>query len=727
MATIKSQMALNDGMSAVLKKITSALDTTLASFEQVQRASGNAMDVAKIEAARAELVGANAEIQAMEDYFRQAAEQEEQLNQAIREGTSAADGMLSKITKMVAAYASISAVKGFATNAMEAADVQIGAQVQLKTVMGNMGTLDYYDQILDKAADIQSRGIYGDEAMIAGAGELATYFSDGEAIMSMMDTLTDYAMGMSGGGELDTAAMVDYATGLGKIMSGSYDAMTKKGFEFTDTQKAIIEGTATEAQIVAELGAEYLNMSSDMQAAATINNVIAEGWGGLYETMSNTPEGKLIQLNNTLGDIQENVGAGIYPAVVNLVNMVQSNAPQIESVAMGVATVLGFVITLLTGMIEGALAFGTAVSDNWSWISPIVYGIVAALTAYAAVSGAVAIANGIHAASEATKAAAQAMATGATFAETAAQYGLNAALTACPITWIVVAVIALIAGIVALCSWIAKTTGLAQTGFGIITGGINVVIQFFVNLGLTVANIALGMWNALGAVCSNIGTAFHNVIANIQGWFFGLLSTALRVVEGICAALNKLPFVSFDYSGITSKADEYAAKSAEAYGSVEDYTSIADAFAEGFGTFDAFSDGWASDAFNAGAAWGDGVADKVSGMLDGLDYTPGTIDDYANAAMGGSFAMDGLSRDVGDIADSTGSMAKSMDLNGEELKYLRDIAERDAINRFTTAEVKIDMTGMTQKTAKPRENSGFGGFTLWFSPYFPFITAPAHP
>lgn len=757
MATIKSQMALNDGMSAVLKKITSALDTTLASFEQVQRASGNAMDVANIEAARAELAEAGNLVDELADSYRRATQEEEQLNQSINRGTSAMDGMVKKTLSLVGAYMSLSAVKGFATSAMEAANTQINAQVQLRTVLENIGAMDSYkamansidgnelgntlelstaeamgnydafaaditgntlevgltvqadnsgalsayDAILAKASEIQSLGIYGDEAMIAGAAEFATYFKDANAIMSMMDTLTDYAMGMSGGGVLDTSAMVDYATGLGKIMSGSYDAMTKKGFEFTDTQKAIIEGTATEAQIVAELGAEYLNMSSDMQAAATINNVIAEGWGGLYETMSNTPEGKLIQLNNTLGDIKENVGAGIYPAVVNLVNMVQSNTPQIESMAMGVATALGFIITLLTSIVEGALAFGTAVSDNWSWISPIVYGIVAALAAYAAISGVVAIINGIHAVSETTKAAAQAMATGATFAETAAQYGLNAALMACPITWIVLAVIALVAGLVALCNWIAKTTGLAQTGFGIITGGINVVIQFFVNLGLTVANIALGMWNALGAVCSNIGTAFHNVIANIQGWFFGLLSTALSVVEGICAALNKLPFVSFDYSGITAKADEYAAKSAEAYGSVEDYTSIADAFAEGFGTFDAFSEGWASDAFNAGAAWGDGVVDQVSGMFDGLSYTPGTIDDFANSAMNvpgmDSFAMDGLSRDVGDIADSTGSMAKSMDLSGEELKYLRDIAERDAINRFTTAEVKIDMTGMTNK------------------------------
>lgn len=820
MATIKSQMALNDGMSVVLKKITAALDTTLSSFEQIQRLSGNAMDVAEIEAARGALADASNAVDEMADNYRRAAQEEERLNQGIHEGTSALDGMVTKVVSLVGAYMSLSAIKGFATSSMDAANVQINAQRQLRTVLNNMGaeddfqaladetsgntlestlaldtseavsnyealadmadgaelgntltlategaangytgladsvdgaelgntlTLDTgpaqaahtaftagvdegrvsmevqadtgqataaYDAILAKASEIQGAGIYGDEAMIAGAAEFATYFSDANAILSMMDTLTDYAMGMSGGGALDTEAMVDYATGLGKIMSGSYDAMTKKGFEFTDTQKAIIEGTATEAQIVAELGEEYLGMSQDMQAAAAINAVIAEGWGGLYEAMSNTPEGKIIQLNNALGDIKENVGAGIYPAVLNFINVFQQNLPQIETAAMGLATMLGFVISLLTGMVEGAISFGTAVADNWSWIGPIVYGIIAALGAYVGYLG---VMKAMELASAAGKiimcaaSYAHAAATGteasATAAATAAQYGFNTALLACPVTWIVVAVIALVAGIMALCNWIAKTTGVAQTGFGVLTGGINVVIQAVVNAGLVVANIALGIWNALGAVCSNIGTAFHNVIANVQSWFYGLLATALRVVEGICAALNKLPFVEFDYSGITSKADEYAAKSAEAANSKEEYTSVADAFSEGFGTFDAYSEGWASDAFQAGAAWGDGVADTVGGMFDGLGYEPGTIEDFANQGFD-SFAMDGLGNDVGEIADNTGGMAHALDVSGEELKYLRDIAERDAINRFTTAEVKIDMTGMTNKIDSSNDLDG---------------------
>lgn len=709
MASIKSQMTLNDGMSAVLKKITKALDTTLASFEQVQNASGQAVDTKLLQAAHTELVQANREIDEMAANFQRSADEEEKLNKSITQGTSAADGLLKKVMGIAAVYVSLSSVKNLITDSLSAADTQINAQVQLKTVMSNMGTSDYYEDVLEKASEIQSKGIYGDEVMIAGASELSTYFSDGEAVLSMLDTLSNYAMGMSGGGELDSTAMVDYATGIGKIMSGSYDAMTEKGFEFTDAQKAIIEGTATEAQIAAELGNEYVNMSNDMQAAAVIGQVIDEGWADLYETMSATPEGALIQFKNTLGDIQETIGAGLYPAVLNFMQAFQNNLPMIQSLAGGFVQALGTVLTVLTNIMSGVINVASFIQSNWSMIAPVIGAVAAALllyNGYLAVTNmlewAAGVAKGIHAvqayaaaASSTTLAAAEQAEAMATASATAAQHGFNAALLASPITRIVIAVIAFVAAIIALCSWIAKTTGVANSFFGVIMGGINVAIQAVKNAALVVANVALGIWSALGAVCSNIGTAFHNVIANVQGWFYGLLSTALTVVAGICEALNKLPFVEFDYSGISAKADEYAAKSAEAYDSKEEYTSVADAFSEGFHTFDTFTDGWASEAFQAGAAWGDGIADKVGNLFN---YDAGTIDDYVDSSGAGlGYDMDSISDDTSDIADSASGIADNLDVSNEELAYLRDIAERDAVNRFTTAEVKIDMTGMTNR------------------------------
>lgn len=553
-----------------------------------------------------------------------------------------------------------------------------------------------FDAITAKAAEIQSNGIYGDEAMIAGAAELSTYFTDPEAITMMMDTLADYAMGMSGGGELDATAMTDYATNLGKIMSGAYDAMTKKGFEFTEAQEAIIEGVATEEQIVAALGEEYLDMSADMQAAAAITQVIDESWAGLYETMSNTPEGQIIQLKNSWGDLKEVIGSQLYPAVLNFLNVFTDNWDMIEGFVTGFAEGLYTIIEILTMLIEYAFQFADFVSTNWSVIAPIVYAIVAALAAYAAISAIVAVVNGVMAASEAVHAAASMMAAGATFAETVAQEGLNAALAACPLTWIILLLIALIAVIFAVCQKIAEMTGAASSGFGIICGGVNVVIQFFKNLGLTVANIALGIGNAIAALGSNIMTAFHNAICSVQAWWYDLLSTCLSVIESICAALNKLPFVEFDYSGITSAADDYAAKAAEAAGNKEEYTSVADAFNEGFSTFDTFQDGWVSDAFNAGASWGDGVADAVSNfsLSDALGLSDFGSTDYSVSASDYSAALNnsGIGSDLDDIAGSTSSISDALDITEEDLKYLRDIAEQEAINRFTTAEITIEQT-----------------------------------
>ena len=249
----------SDTANRELEQLRAQLDQAIAAQEALNGAVEN-MDVQAANDAYnrlSQIVGGT------ERNIRDNVDEQGRFNDAINEGANAAQNLSDIIQKAVAGFAGIAGIKkafDYIQNSTDLFNTQLNAEIQLSTVLGNMLESDVggaFDAITAKASEIQGRGIYGDEAMIAGAAELATYFSDADAILSMMDTLSNYAMGMSGGGAVDTTAMVDYATGIGKIMSGSYGAMTKKGFDFPDAQRPIPKGRPREPKFFSEWGKKF--------------------------------------------------------------------------------------------------------------------------------------------------------------------------------------------------------------------------------------------------------------------------------------------------------------------------------------------------------------------------------------------------------------------------------------------------------------------------------------
>lgn len=611
--------------------------------------------------------------------------EQEQFNQEISAGTQQANELTNTIKRAVAAYVSIQSV-GKALNISDEL-VQTTSRLNMMND-GVQTTAELVNMVYAAAQD--ARGSFSQMAdVVARFGNNAKdAFSSSEEVVAFAD-LIQKQMTIAGASTQEAAnaeLQLSQALGSGVLRGDELNSIFEQAPNLIQNIADYLDvpiGKIREMAADGELSADVVK-AAIFSAADDINSKFNEmpmTWGQIWQSMQNTALIAFQPVLQRLNDL--------------------ANSEAFQTFIQGAIEAMATLANILLNVFELVGTVGGFIADNWSVISPIIYGVIAALAVYAAYLGIVkaielasAAATAIHTVAMSAKIGVMAALTGQTMAATAAQMGYNGALYACPVVWIIVLIIALIAVIMAVCSAIAKMTGIANSGFGVITGGVNVVIQFFKNLGLTVANIALGIGNAIAALASNMMTAFHNAICNVQSWFYNLLSTACSVIENIAAALNKLPFVSFDYSGISSAADDYAAKASEAAGNKEDYTSISDAFNEGFTTFDAFQDGWASDAFNAGAAWGDGVADKVSnfslsdvfGQTDIPnvgDYTSGFNDAIANSGVGDS---------IGNIDDNTGKIKDSLEVSEDELKYLRDIAEQEAINRFTTAEVTINQT-----------------------------------
>lgn len=632
MATIKTAIALYDGVTSPLKSIHHAMELVLNSFEAMQGASKKAVDVAAIKAAREELAKAGTAFDAIEKSIRDADTAQQKLNSDMERGTVSAASMVDRIKSFVSIYAGAQAVRGlfgFAKNALSKTNNGMRSDTQLRAVLANSGGgADTYSALKATASGIESRGIYDEGNMLAGAAELATYMKDPAAISSMMGTLSNYAIGMTGGGALDDSQMVDLATQLGKALNGTFDGLTQKGFELTDAQKEIIEN------------------GTDMQKALVLDEVINESWANLYDTMSNTPEGKVIQLQNRWNALMNEVGQKLYPVVLQLIATIEAHWGQIENVLNSVAGGAGVLIGIFDGLLQIAsvmVDLGYAIAANWNVIAPILFSVVAAVVAYQV----------------ATKLAA------------AAQFLMNGALLACPITWIVIAILAVIAAIILVVKLINKVTGSSISAVGVICGALSTAFAFILNAVIGLLNMIIQLaWtmfvepfipliefilNVCKGGFDNLGDGVKNLLGNIISWFLSLGKVVTQIIDAI--------FGTDWTSGLSDLQDNVLAwgKNDKAITLSREAPTINYRM-----TY--------SGAWDAGYNFGQNLENGF-GFGDTLDFERD---------------MEGIWNNTGDIAESTAATADALDISSEDLKYLRDIAEREVINRFTTAEIRIE-------------------------------------
>ena len=401
----------------------------------------------------------------------------------------------------------------------------------------------------------------------------------------------------------------------------------------------------------------------------------------------------------------QNTALMSFQPVLNRLNEIaNSDAFQqfVNNAIGGLSAVASVSLEILNSLVNVA----DVVANNWSWISPIIGGVTAALMAYygsrLAVNAVDMIGNGIHLATAAVMmihAAATGTLTAATAAEIAAQNGLNGALLACPITWIVMGIIALIAVLLAVTNAIAQVTGATQSGVGIITGVIAVGGAFILNTIISLINsvITLGVsfWNMLANFAAAFGLIFNDPIAAIEVMFLSLFNFIVSIVSSAAGILDTIfgSDLQSAVQGFQDKIQTQINTTVENAGGNKPKTLDPSDY-----TMDRISYG---DAFSMGADFGDGVVGGISDFFNktfNMDSVAPSVDlsDYTA----------GIGDGVKDIAGNTGAIKNSLDITDEDLKYLRDIAEQEVINRFTTAEVKIDMSGMNNNISNGMDLDG---------------------
>lgn len=677
MATIRTAIALYDGVTAPLQAMHKAMNIVLNSFEAMQRASGNSVDTSAIREAREELARAGAAFDEIEENIWEAGNQQDRFNRRIRDGTTAADGLWGKLKGIAATVGGLAATKKI----LGLSDTLASTKARLNLIVDDGGSVGELEKKIMASAQ-RSRSLYFDTASaVASMGSNAkAAFNGTDEIIAFMEQINKQFVigGASAQGQSAAMLQLTQAMAAGALRGEELNSILENApgiARAIESYMGVAEGSikkyAEEGLITAEV------VKNAMFAAADETNAKFESmpktWAQIWTSM-------------------QNKALSIFAPILTKINQI-GNSERFTQVTDAIINGLAGIASVATWVLDLLIGGAALVVDNWSWLSPIIYGVAGALLVYYGYLGLVRAGElalaGVHAVVAVAKgimAAATMLVTGATWAQVSAQWGLNGAMYACPIVWIIILIIALVALFYAAVAAVNKFAGTSVSATGLICGAFMAALAFIGNIFIALWNLVVDVfvmiYNLVGTVANFIGNVFNDPVGAVCRLFFDLADTVLSVLQALASAIDTI-FGSNLAGSVQGWRDSLGGWVDSTFGKGEEVMEKLNADDMKLGRFEYGA------AFDMGYEFGQGVEDTVGGLFDfsAMDSL-GAADGLDAFNLGNT--LDGIYGNTGDTAGNTAAMSDALDIAEEDLAYLRDIAEREAINRFTTAEIHVE-------------------------------------
>lgn len=647
MATIQTSISLFDGVSEPLRNIQSRLEQVTNNFERLNQA--NPFDTS-------ELNQAASQIDEIGDSFGQAArnaantdDQMQSLNRHIQNGNNYADGLVERFSSIALKIVSIGAAIQGIEKLISLSDERSNTTARLNMIVDDGGTVEELENKIRASAE-RTRASYQTTAeAVAQMGLMAgDAFSNNDELIAFTETLNKVFVTTGAETQQVNSAMLQ----LTQAMASGVLRGEELNSVFENAQpvvQAIADYLDVPIGKIREMASEG-ELTADVVKNALLDADFLQGLNQNFESMPLT-------WGQAWTQMKDQAVRSLQPVLDKLSEII--NSEQAQSVINGLMVTFNVFAGVLNVVLDAVTSIAFFIIDNWAVIGPVVLsiaGALAILTTYTLLQK------------------------GATFALATAQKVLNAVMMANPFTLVVIAIAAVIATIYVLINLLNKLAKTSYSATGIIMGA-------FYTMGAFIANtVIIPLQNIFASAANFIGNVFNNPVAAIKVLFYDMVLTVLGYIKnlasGIESLINAIPGIEVSITG--SLDNVYSnVQAARQNAKNSGYTE----YVQKWNQIDY------SSAYSKGYNTGSNLVNKIKGLTNvsssSLNYTPSTISTSSNLGS----KIDDISNNTGDTAAETAKVANAVSSSSsEELKYLREIAERQAINQFTTAEVKLDFS-----------------------------------